>query len=95
MPVAACFTRCKHCYEPRCRWGHCLAEGAPGRGRGSRSLLHSLHAGALLHDASYMCPLQLSGAPDAVSRVLDSLWWANTADNRADEAKMCGVYHRH
>ena len=55
------------------RWGHCLAEGAPGRGRGSRSLLHSLHTGALLHDMSYSSPLQLTGAPEALEGVLHSL----------------------
>ena len=73
--------------EPWCRWGHCLAEGAPGRGRGSRGLLHSLHTGALLHDASYLCPLQLSGDPEALQHVLSSLWCAVEAGNLLDSAK--------
>eukprot|EP00884_Botryococcus_braunii_P020903 jgi/Botrbrau1/7497/Bobra.0095s0033.1 len=43
------------------RWGTVLAGGAAGKGLGSRSLLHKLHSGLVLHDASYLCPFQLEG----------------------------------
>ena len=59
------------------RWGHTLAEGAPGRGMGSRSVLHSLHTGVLLHDASYMCPLHLSGPPQAIQALFACFGYAS------------------
>jgi ribonuclease P/MRP protein subunit POP1 len=50
------------------RWGHVLAEGAVGKGLGSRALLAALKGGAVMHDASYWCPLQLRGRrPDLLA----------------------------
>ena len=47
------------------RWCHELAEGAVGKGLGSRATLAGLKHGAAIHDASYWCPLELrGGAPD-------------------------------
>eukprot|EP00873_Tetraselmis_striata_P043431 jgi/Tetstr1/463695/TSEL_008556.t1 len=42
-------------------WGHMLALGAPGRGRGRKAIAHRLSAGGVLHDASYHLPLLLRG----------------------------------
>ncbi len=56
------------------RWGHKLAEGAPGKGRGSRAFLRALRDGAALHDASYWLALELQGASDSLARMLRSLW---------------------
>jgi ribonuclease P/MRP protein subunit POP1 len=56
------------------RWGHVLAEGAPGRGRGSRAALAALRGGALLHDASYWRPVQLAGPLAALRSALALLW---------------------
>ena len=39
-----------------------LAEGRVGRGHASRSVLHTLKQGTIMHDASYWCPLQLTGS---------------------------------
>ncbi len=55
------------------RWGHSLARGALGRGRGSRSLLHHLRSCAVAHDASYWRCLELGGAQREVARVLELL----------------------
>ena len=52
------------------RWGTCVAEGLVGKGRGSRALLASLRSGCLLHDASYLCPLALSGPQAALFAAL-------------------------
>ena len=44
--------------------GWVLPEGEPGRGRGSRSFLRRLEkssTAAILHDASYWCPLSMTG----------------------------------
>ena len=46
------------CASP-CRYGWLLPGGAAGQGRGSRSFVHVTRASALMHDASYMCPLLL------------------------------------
>ena len=41
------------------RWGWVLPEGAAGAGKGSRSFAHQIKGGAVMHDASYHCPLLL------------------------------------
>ena len=56
------------------RWGHKLAEGAPGKGHGSRAFLHMLRHGAALHDASYWLALELRGSSDNLVGMLHSLW---------------------
>lgn len=57
-----------------CRWGWHLPEGVAGRGLGSRSFLHQLATSAVMHDASYYCPLSLAGASSAaLLSVLGSL----------------------
>ena len=43
-------------------YGWLLPAGAAGQGRGSRSLVHVAQASALMHDASYLCPLLLRWA---------------------------------
>ena len=40
-------------------YGWVLPAGAAGQGRGSRSFVHSTRSAALMHDASYLCPLLL------------------------------------
>ena len=57
-----------------CRWGHKLAQGAPGKGHGSRAFLHALRHGAAIHDASYWLAMELSGPCDSLGRVLTTLW---------------------
>jgi hypothetical protein len=54
----------------RSLWGHSLAIGAPGRGRGSRSFLHNLREHCVMHDASYWGVIQLSGHQREVAAVL-------------------------
>ena len=56
-----------------CRWGHVLAEGAFGKGHGSRAFLHALRNSFVMHDASYMCPIELTGPFEAVSAVLQDV----------------------
>ena len=53
-----------------------LAEGVPGRGRGSRAALAELRGGALLHDASYWRPVQLAGPLAALRATLAELRWS-------------------
>ncbi|PSC67809.1 ribonucleases P MRP subunit POP1 [Micractinium conductrix] len=43
------------------RYGWLLPAGAAGQGRGSRSFAHAAKSSALVHDASYLCPLLLHG----------------------------------
>ena len=42
-----------------CSYGWLLPAGAAGQGRGTRSFVHVTKASALMHDASYLCPLLL------------------------------------
>ena len=49
-----------------------LAEGLVGKGHGSRALLHKLQQGTIMHDASYCCPLQLSGQGEGLLSVIAS-----------------------
>ncbi|KAK9829054.1 hypothetical protein WJX72_003659 [[Myrmecia] bisecta] len=56
--------------EMKERWGHVLAEGAVGKGLGSRAFLAALKTGTVLHDASYWCPLELAGSQDDLVAVL-------------------------
>ncbi|CAL8468345.1 g7885 [Coccomyxa elongata] len=43
------------------RWGHVLAEGACGKGHGSRAFMAALRSDVVIHDASYWIALQLKG----------------------------------
>lgn len=54
-------------------WGHALALQAPGKGRGSRSMLHQLRTKAIMHDASYWGCLQLSGHQRDIAQLLKTL----------------------
>lgn len=54
------------------RFGHWLAAQASGRGRGSRSLLHTFSQGSLMHDASYWGCIQLAGSRGALEALLSS-----------------------
>lgn len=58
------------CMHPS-MWGHALPWQAPGKGKGSRSLLHQARSHAVLHDASYWGCLQLSGHQQEIVRVLE------------------------
>lgn len=60
--------------EQQCRWGHKLAQGAPGKGHGSRAFLHTLRHGVTIHDASYWLALELSGPVASLVSLLASLW---------------------
>ncbi len=55
------------------RWGHVIAEGAVGKGLGSRSFLHKLKTGVVMHDASYLCPFQLEGRQLDITRGITKL----------------------
>lgn len=56
-----------HVHPPAERsYGWLLPAGAAGQGRGSRSFVHEARASALMHDASYLCPLLLRCAGDAM-----------------------------
>lgn len=70
MLAVNCVVWNNNCLFCSCRWGHVLAEGAFGKGHGSRALLHALRHSFVMHDASYMCPVELRGPLDAVSAVL-------------------------
>lgn len=59
--------------HPACRWGWHLPEGAAGRGLGSRSFAHQLRTGAVVHDASYWCPVHLAGESRALLGLLRSM----------------------
>mmetsp|Transcript_22361 Transcript_22361/g.72556 ORF Transcript_22361/g.72556 Transcript_22361/m.72556 type:complete len:224 (-) Transcript_22361:68-739(-) len=52
------------------QWGHVMALGAFGRGRGSRSVRRALAESALVHDASYWTPFELAGPRAALRRTL-------------------------
>lgn len=54
-------------------WGYVLAAGLPGRGRGSRSVLRGAKSAALVHDATYVQPIQLEGPQTAILQVLESV----------------------
>lgn len=73
------------------RWGYVLAEGLPGRGRGSRAALAELRGGALLHDASYWRPVQLAGALPALRTALEMLWFVLVLGRLAGLALRPGV----
>lgn len=56
------------------RFGHVLAEGLPGKGLGSRALLEKLKTKFIMHDASYLLPIQLTGTALALQQLLRSIW---------------------
>ncbi|GAQ78751.1 hypothetical protein KFL_000180340 [Klebsormidium nitens] len=68
-------------------WGHVLAAGLPGRGRGSRSVLRAARFAALVHDATYVQPIQLEGPRTAVFEVLESVSSFRRADAENGSAK--------
>jgi hypothetical protein len=63
---------------------HRLALGAPGKGRGRRSLLHRLTAKGVIHDASYHLPLLLQGAREGLLAVLRAVRCAGLPSFTAD-----------
>ncbi|PRW59356.1 DEAD box RNA helicase isoform B [Chlorella sorokiniana] len=67
------------------RYGWLLPAGAAGQGRGSRSFVHVAKASALMHDASYLCPLLLSGTWRAVHAVLRLLLDPTEAEALAED----------
>ncbi|OVA02515.1 Ribonuclease P/MRP [Macleaya cordata] len=52
------------------RWGFYLPQGLQGRGKGSRALLRLFENGALVHDASYLCAVQLEGPENSLLSIL-------------------------
>jgi hypothetical protein len=54
-------------------WGHVLASGLPGRGRGSRSILRGAHTAALVHDSTYLQAVQLEGPRSVIVQILESV----------------------
>eukprot|EP00899_Mesostigma_viride_P007548 jgi/Mesvir1/16795/Mv15164-RA.1 len=60
-------------FEMRWRWGVRVAEGLPGRGRGSRAVLRGLRTATLAHDTSMMVPIQVAGPQEAVCQLLRSM----------------------
>lgn len=66
------------CFEgSSCRWGFVVAEGLSGKGSGSRSLLHKLKTGCLMHDASYHAVFQMSASLNDMFRLLSEMRYAN------------------
>ncbi|BDA43704.1 probable ribonucleases P/MRP protein subunit POP1 at N-terminal half [Coccomyxa sp. Obi] len=55
------------------RWGHVLAEGACGKGHGSRAFMAALRSGVVIHDASYWIALQLKGPLADLLAILSSV----------------------
>ncbi|DBA80306.1 TPA: hypothetical protein ACH3X2_007435 [Trebouxia sp. C0005] len=55
------------------RWGHVLANGAVGKGHGSRALLHALKTNFVMHDSSYSCSMQLTGSKAALMQLLNQV----------------------
>ena len=54
--------------------GFVLAEGLPGKGRGTRSFVHKLGSGCILHDMSYWCSIEVElgdGGEAAVQRLVE------------------------
>jgi len=47
-----------------------LPEGAYGKDRGSRALLHALKTSFVMHDSSYSCPIELTGCQQSLLRIL-------------------------
>ncbi len=56
-----------------CRWGHVLADGAVGKGHGSRALLHALKTNFVMHDSSYSCPMQLTGSKASLMQLVNQI----------------------
>ncbi|KAG9449253.1 hypothetical protein H6P81_009218 [Aristolochia fimbriata] len=52
------------------QWGFYLPLGLQGSGRGSRSVLKWLKSGAVIHDESYSCAVQLEGPEDSLFSIL-------------------------
>ncbi len=50
-----------------------LANGAVGKGHGSRALLHALKTNFVMHDSSYSCPMQLTGSKASLSQLLNQI----------------------
>ena len=50
-----------------------LANGAVGKGHGSRALLHALKTSFVMHDSSYSCPMQLTGSKASLSQLLNQI----------------------
>lgn len=50
-----------------------LAKGITGKGEGSRSFLHKLKDGCVMHDASYWIPYQLSGSQTSLLEILSAM----------------------
>jgi len=73
-----------------------LPEGEPGCGQGSRAFARRVAAGAVVHDASYWCPLALGGPAYAVRAVLeqvqDPMHVADAVSGRCGES--LAVLHR-
>ncbi|KAK9819579.1 hypothetical protein WJX81_006009 [Elliptochloris bilobata] len=73
------------------RWGHMLAEGLPGRGRGSRAVMAELRGGALLHDASYWQAVQLAGPVAGLRATLVTLCDAGVLGHCRGASSAYGV----
>ena len=56
-----------------CRWGHVLAEGACGKGLGSKAFLAALRSGVVTHDASYWVAFQLTASQADLLKVMSSV----------------------
>ncbi|GAX77538.1 hypothetical protein CEUSTIGMA_g4982.t1 [Chlamydomonas eustigma] len=52
------------------RWGASIPVKAPGRGRGSRSFLHHVRDGLVMHDASYWVCLLINCAQEKLTNML-------------------------
>lgn len=57
------------------RWGICVASQMGGRGQGSRSFMHHLRRGVVMHDASYWACLSLEGNFKQLVQLLEVVRW--------------------
>ncbi|WVZ49698.1 hypothetical protein U9M48_001032 [Paspalum notatum var. saurae] len=70
------------------RWGFVLPVAAQGRGRGLRSVLKKLKTGTIIHDASYLVPVELDGPEGSLLSVLGMVLSPAPTDKTSDSKRL-------
>ncbi|KAJ1276803.1 hypothetical protein BS78_05G243300 [Paspalum vaginatum] len=70
------------------RWGFVLPVAAQGRGRGSRGVLKKLKNGTVIHDASYLVPVELDGPEDSLLSILGTVLNPAPTDRTSDSKRL-------
>lgn len=65
------------------RWGCLLPEGGTGRGNASRSIIHKLREGCLIHDASYWVPFCLCARLSDLLQLLAAIRYQSPSPDSA------------